>query len=465
MSAVEHLKTLCCLGLPPESAMIAVTPLLHEIIPHGWSRLGLVTPDAAITGGYAENPEAAALYRERLWRVMNEPVTRTLWKASIRAVGIGYSLHRQGPGWLERAWYREIEAPLDACWVLDAMIGDGGRSIGFVYLTRPRSARPFTVDDVQRLDWLRPWLAHAFRGLPAVDACPEDQAPIRIAGEPVVSGQIILTPDTKLIHQTPGIELLLRILAGQPDDYTRYVPARDKLPAPVLKLLRQITGAASGTSNAPPRVQVSNAYGVLTLEAKWLVPAGTLHADAARDPKSCLIAVTIELREHAIAHAARVLREGGATPAQTKVGIHLALGKSRPEIAGELGIQLCSVADHTKNLYQTLDVHNSTELATKIWLGQRSRRGAPRIAARRMSFFGAVLKSPSIADENAAAAMERAGRRGRVRNAQWQWRSLTRGAAETLVNFELNRNSSRSGKAFSRKADGALSPPACPGDK
>jgi hypothetical protein len=37
MGAVEHLKTLCCLGLPPESAMIAVTPLLHEIIPHGWT--------------------------------------------------------------------------------------------------------------------------------------------------------------------------------------------------------------------------------------------------------------------------------------------------------------------------------------------------------------------------------------------------------------------------------------------
>ena len=30
MGAVEHLKTLCCLGLKPESAMIAVTPLLHE---------------------------------------------------------------------------------------------------------------------------------------------------------------------------------------------------------------------------------------------------------------------------------------------------------------------------------------------------------------------------------------------------------------------------------------------------
>jgi hypothetical protein len=48
MGAVEHLKTLCCLGLKPESAMIAVTPLLHEIIPHGWSRMGLYESDATI---------------------------------------------------------------------------------------------------------------------------------------------------------------------------------------------------------------------------------------------------------------------------------------------------------------------------------------------------------------------------------------------------------------------------------
>jgi DNA-binding CsgD family transcriptional regulator len=81
--------------------------------------------------------------------------------------------------------------------------------------------------------------------------------------------------------------------------------------------------------------------------------------------------VTIDLHEHPIAHAARVLRESGATPTQTKVGIQLALGKAKPAIADELGIQLCTVADLTRRLYQTLDVHNSAELATKIWLDQR----------------------------------------------------------------------------------------------
>ena len=148
-----------------------------------------------------------------------------------------------------------------------------------------------------------------------------------------MSGQVVLTSDWRIVYQTSGLELLLRILTGEPSNYTRYVPVSDRLPAPLLKF--------SGRSPVPQMAlptrrlacQVSTAFGVLTLEAKWLVPAST-SGRRHRDPKSCLIAVTIELHEHAIAYAARVLRESGATPAQTKVGIHLALGKSRPEIAG-----------------------------------------------------------------------------------------------------------------------------------
>jgi DNA-binding CsgD family transcriptional regulator len=373
MGAVEHLKTLCCLGLKPESAMIAVTPLLHEIIPHGWTRIWQMAPDATCIRGYGEHPETGVIFRERLWTFAKDPSSPVslLFGPAFRAGGIGWLLHLQGRGWLESRHYREIEAPLDSCWILDAMLADGGRSLAAVNLTRPRSARPFTVDDVQRLDRLRPWLAHAFRRSNSCSARQEDEAPISTAGAPVRSGLMILTADAKRVLQTPGIEPLLHVITGDPLNNRRYVPARESLPAPVLKLLRQITGAANGTSNRPPRMRISTAYGVLMLEAKWLVPASTLPADAARDPKSCLISVTIELREHAIAHAARVLRESGATPAQTKVGIQLALGKPKSVIADELGIQLSSVMTTTKKLYQTLDVHNSAELGTKIWLDQK----------------------------------------------------------------------------------------------
>ncbi len=374
MGVAEHLKTLCCLGLPPESATIAVSSLLHELLPHGWSRIALLEPDATIGSCYPENPAAATIFRERMWRFIDDPLSpASLWMSAFRAKAIGWTLPLQGKDWLDSGWYREIEAPLDSCWILDAMIGDTGQSFSLAHLmlTRPRGSRPFTLDDIQRLDRLRPWLAHALRPRALAKALTEDHDHVGMAGAPVLSGQIILTSDAKVMFQTAGLEHLFRILGGERANYMQQVPLRDRLPEPVLKLLHCIRGAANGTSNAPPRMQVSTAHGVVTLEAKWLVPADATPTDVAKDPKSCLIAVTIELLEHAIAYAARVLRENGATPAQVKVGIHLALGKTKPEIADELGLQLSSVADLTKKLYSNLDVHNSAELGAKIWAGQK----------------------------------------------------------------------------------------------
>jgi DNA-binding CsgD family transcriptional regulator len=371
MGAVEHLKTLCCLRLAPESAMIAVTPLLHEIIPHGWTRMAFIKPDATLSHGYTENP-ALAVRMERFVELMHDPsnIIGSLYPSMFKAVGIGFTLHRQGRGWLESDWYREIEAPVDSCWCLEAMIGDGTRAFATVHLTRPRSARPFTADDVQRFDRLRPWLSHAFRealtgGAPL---CDDSET---VAVTPMLRGQMIVTADEKAVFQSSEAELLLAWMDHRTIEARCRNSGRCQLPAPVLKFLRELIGAANGSSATPPRMEIVTRFGLITLEAKWLMPADSLPGDVAKDPKSCLISVTIELREHALAHAARVLRESGATPAQMKVGIHLASGKSKPEIAETLGVAPSSVASLAKKLYQMLDIHNSTEFAAKVWLGRK----------------------------------------------------------------------------------------------
>jgi len=132
------------------------------------------------------------------------------------------------------------------------------------------------------------------------------------------------------------------------------------------------------------------------------MPADAMPGDVAKDPKSCLIAVTFELREHALAHAARVLRESGATPAQMKVGIQLAMGKTKPAIANELGMKQTTVADLTRKLYQRLDIHNAAELGTRIWLGEGRREaqrsewpGRPARETHFASLFAASYKSLS----------------------------------------------------------------------
>jgi hypothetical protein len=100
VGAVEHLKTLCCLGLPPESAMIAVTPLLHEIIPHGWTGIALLEPDATMSSStYGEHPGTVPLYRERLWKFADDPTSPlSLWLPGFRVVGIGWSICKAAAG-------------------------------------------------------------------------------------------------------------------------------------------------------------------------------------------------------------------------------------------------------------------------------------------------------------------------------------------------------------------------------
>ena len=140
----------------------------------------------------------------------------SLWLPMVHNVAIGWSLHRQNGAYLETGYFREVESVFDSCWVLDSMIGDGGQTIGFVHFTRPRSARPFTSDEVQRLDLLRPWLAHALRRPASNDAPQEDEARTNTSGRIERSGQLIATADARLVHQTASVEFLLRILGGGP---------------------------------------------------------------------------------------------------------------------------------------------------------------------------------------------------------------------------------------------------------
>ena len=357
MRSVEHLKTLCCLGLPPESAIMALTPLLHEIIPHRWTRFDVLALGKT-PGGCSERPEKTSLCRERHTRELEELGPAQVWIAQRQAAGIGWILHPKGRGWLESSSYCEIEAPLDSRRALNAMIGEGGRTYAALGLTRPRGARPFKADDVKRLHLLSPWLAQALRpASPAAAAEAYEERP-GIAGPSVLSGQLIVTAGGDVVHQTRTAEHLLVTL----EEGGQRGPA---LPAPIKKLVDRIVGAPHGSFCEPPPMRVSSPCGVHTVAAKWLIPAGTNLAEVAKDPRGRLIAVSIELHEHPIAHAARILRMSGATPAQVNAGVKLALGKTKRQIAHELSIRELSVADLTRKLYQTLDVHNSAELGAE----------------------------------------------------------------------------------------------------
>ena len=230
--------------------MIAVAPLLHEIIPHGWHRMCLFDPDCSITAAHSENLAAYAIFRERTWKFMDDPKALvSIVEPSFHATGIGWTLHLQGPGYLESAYYRETEALLDACWVLDAMIGDEGRTIAGMQLTRPRSPRPFTTGDMLRLDRLRPWLAYALRKHRATPSTTESSF---LSKARVLHGQMILTPNAKLLFQSIEMDVFRQSLDGivynsldRGNARFRWTTPRE-IPLPVQKLVMRLLDGTNG---------------------------------------------------------------------------------------------------------------------------------------------------------------------------------------------------------------------------
>src|SRR5688572_5362566 len=145
---------------------MALAAAVRDVIPAAWTRIGLYNEHGAVTCGYAEHGDFPALAVARYPHFMdNEPSSiAALMLPAWKAAGVGWTLHRQNADYLHTGYYDEIEKPLDACWLLDAMVHDGTRSTVGLTLSRPRVAKPFRSEDVTLLDSLRPWIAHAFRG-------------------------------------------------------------------------------------------------------------------------------------------------------------------------------------------------------------------------------------------------------------------------------------------------------------
>ncbi len=100
--------------------------------------------------------------------------------------------------------------------------------------------------------WINAPLSIAFHSCRSSSASKPSCRPPRAAGAPVLSGQMILTLDARIVFQTDSLEPLLRIIAGESGNYTKRLPLRENLPVQILELHRRMVGAAGGTSYGKP---------------------------------------------------------------------------------------------------------------------------------------------------------------------------------------------------------------------
>ncbi len=204
MRAVEHLKALCCLGLPPESATIALTPLLHEIVPHDGMRFGVLAHVARPPGGVPDRSDSVAPYRQG---PSFGPLPALI--AERKPAGIFLNLPARDRNALDKD---SLHFRLG----LDATIGEGGTSYAILELSRPRAALLLYDRGNQAFSIrLRPWLVRALR--PRSQACANEPFEQRfgVVGMPVLSAQAILTASGDVVHQSGAAEHLFSTLEGR----------------------------------------------------------------------------------------------------------------------------------------------------------------------------------------------------------------------------------------------------------
>jgi DNA-binding CsgD family transcriptional regulator len=353
--AEARFKQLCCLGLGGEAVMPSLLRELKVLIPSFGQAFFFVDEKGALYNVYDENPETSRL--------------APLYMAEFydrRECEVGYSfsnsLHSQlsvhGPEQLltvDFATFRRSELyniilrTLGYDDFIRLVVRDDVLALGAVTLHRsPRDPR-FTLADKRRLASLETFFAHALSDRGATDAALVESGTL---------GFIIADPTGKLFYSSAEGRRLL-FLASHPHTKPSAAMRRTaSLPPALVRLCRNLQRVAlSDASASAPVYHHRNVWGGFRFRAHWLEPAA---------PGSGLICITVSHQEPVPIKLMRNLKPLPLSRRQSEVCLLMAMGSSYDQIAKKLGISQHTAIAHGRWIYDKLDVHNRTELVTKL---------------------------------------------------------------------------------------------------
>jgi DNA-binding CsgD family transcriptional regulator len=356
--AEARFKQLCCLGLGGEAVMPSLLRELKVLVPSLGQAFFFVDGKGALCNVYDENPETsrlAPLYMEEFCNRREREVGYS-FSDSLRS-----QLSVHGPEQLltvdlttfrRSEFYNIILRALGYDDFIRLVVRDAGLALGAVSLHRSPGDPRFTLEDKRRLAGLESFFAHALTDSGASAAALVESGTL---------GLIIADPAGKPIYSSAeGRRLLL--LATHPHTKPSAAMRRTAgLPPALVRLCRNLGRVFSGDSSASAPVQHHrNVWGGFSFRAYWLEAAG---------PGARLIGITVSHREPLPVKLMRNLKPLPLSRRQSEVCLLMAMGSSYDQIAQRLGISKHTAIAHGRWIYDKLDVHNRTELVSRLLSG------------------------------------------------------------------------------------------------
>ena len=363
--AEGRFKQLCCLGLTGEAVMPALIEELHAIVRSRGIAFHFADEGGQPANSYMDRPEfPASLYAEYFYERGDREVRGLAFsQASATQFGVHDAEAAVGPDYESVLGHSDIYnhlcVPLGfGANFLRLFIRDGKRrrTLGAVTLYPPVGAGPWKPEERRHLADLEPFFAYALTVRDTKDH------PLVDSGH---SGVIVADPAGRPVHLSSEARRLLFLATNPrvaPGVAISRVPC---LPAPVVSICRNLSRATSGDDEAlAPVYHHRNVWGGFRFRAEWL---------DGNDPASGLVAITVTYQEPQPMALMRNVERLPLSPRQAEVCVLMAIGLSVEKIAARLGISKHTANEHTRWIYNKVDVHNRTELVGKLLSGQAYR--------------------------------------------------------------------------------------------
>ncbi len=355
-----QIRQLCCLGLPAETLMPRLLPLIRQLVPADSAGFFWVDSSGDMHNLYAERMlpnEQMRLYFEHFYDSDEHPFRRE-FLARVQA-GIEVDSRSADAALQRTAYYNEILRELDAHHVLYGVVRDHGAALGQISLYRSRKSSEFDAKARADLGSILHYVSHAVAARHGVggglaieqDAESSNGAPQQLDTDD--EAVLMAHFDGRLLHAS---EQARRLLVQAVDG--AFAPGRLRAAdAAVAALIVQLAGMLRETGSRPPLVTAQTRWGRLQLRAYRL--GETAAPDAP-------FAVRIARQEPMLLKFAEALGTLGMPPQQQDIALRMAQGMSNQEIARDMGLSPNTVAYHIKQIFSKLNAHGRAETISRI---------------------------------------------------------------------------------------------------
>jgi DNA-binding CsgD family transcriptional regulator len=355
--ATARFRQLSCLGLGSELVIPALLNELHAIIPSHANTFFFADAAGETANIHFENPGFAKVLPLYQSEFLDRRDREYRGLSFAEAGRTQFGVHEfQGAVQVETKtfqrsdFYNLILRPAgNDTNFLRLVFRHGERVLGALCMWRSTGAGIWTDTEKRLLASLETFFVHA------LTAGMASEGPLVDSGR---IGLIVANAEGRTVHVSAEGRRLLFYATHAEIGHDTAAGQEVVLPAPLVMLCKSLSRIFSDDASAiAPSYRCANIWGGFTFRAQWL---------DADDPASGLVGITIS---HTVPLPIRLMRSLKQLPLsrrQSEVCVLMATGASSETVAEQLGISKNTVIAHSRGIYDKLDVHNRSEMLTKL---------------------------------------------------------------------------------------------------